>query len=92
MGDAISRARVLTHTAAATLNDNEPGGLEVALAKACASQTARFCAYEGHQIHSGVGQLVDHNLTLYSPRLKAFEINLGDADYHLEKVSEAMGL
>jgi len=92
MGDAINRARVLTHTAAAALNDDEPALLEVALAKACAAQTTRFCAYEGHQIHSGVGQLVDHNLTLYSPRLKAFEVNLGDADYHLDKIADALGL
>jgi len=92
MGDAINRARVLTHTAAAALNDDEPGLLEVALAKACASQTARFCVYEGHQIHSGVGQLIDHNLTLYSPRLKAFEVNLGDADYHLNKIADALEL
>jgi len=92
MGDAVNKARVLTHTAAAALNDDEPGLLEVALAKACASQTARFCAYESHQIHSGVGQLVDHDLPLYSPRLKAFEVNLGDADYHLDKIADAMGL
>ena len=92
MGDAINKARVLTHTAAAALNDDEPALLEVALAKACANQTARFCAYEGHQIHSGVGQLVDHNLTLYSPRLKAFEVNLGNTDYHLDKIADALGL
>ena len=92
MGDAVNKARVLTHTAAAALNDDESGLLEVALAKACASQTAHFCAYEGHQIHSGVGQLVDHSLSLYSSRLKAFEVNLGDADYHLDKIADAMGL
>lgn len=92
MGDAINKARVLTHTAAAALNDDEPSLLEVALAKACATQTAHFCAYEGHQIHSGVGQLVDHNLSLYSPRLKAFELNLGNADYHLDKIADGLGL
>ncbi len=92
MGDAINRARTLTHTAAAAIRDGEAALFEVALAKACASQTARFCAYEGHQIHPGVGQLVDHNLTLYSPRLKLFEVYLGDADYHLDKVADQLGM
>lgn len=92
MGDAVNKARVLTHTAAAVLVDEEPAMLEVALAKACASQAARLCAYEGHQIFSGAGQIVDHPLTLYSPRLKLMEMNLGDADYHLNRIAEAMGL
>ncbi|MBI2848264.1 MAG: hypothetical protein HYX83_03725 [Chloroflexi bacterium] len=92
MGDAINKARILTHTAATALADDEPALLEAALAKACASQTARFCAYEAHQIFSGAGQLVEHPLSLYSPRLKLMEANLGDADYHLNKIAEAMDL
>jgi len=91
MTKAVYQTRVLTHTAAAALNDGEDGRLEVAMAKARASETAHFCAFEGHQIFSGAGQLVDHHLQLYSRRLKAMELSLGDADYHLEKVAEAIG-
>ena len=89
---SIHQARVLTHMAAAALNDGEDAPLDVSMAKVAASQAARSCAYEGHQIFSGTGHLMDHHLQLYSRRLKAMELSLGDADYHLEKVAQALGL
>ncbi len=92
MVKSVHQARVLTHMAAAALNDGEDAPLEVAMAKVAASRAARFCAFEGHQIFSGTGHLMDHHIQLYSRRLKAMELSLGDADYHVEKVAQALGL
>jgi alkylation response protein AidB-like acyl-CoA dehydrogenase len=43
----------------------------------------------GIQIHGAIGVTEDHDLPLYFKRAKAWEINLGDTDFHLDKIAKA---
>ncbi len=88
----IEGARVMAWTAALVLDDGLPGTREVATIKAWASQTAQLAGYEGHQIFAGQGYMQEHDMQLYSSRLKAAELNLGNADYHFEKFAQAIEL
>jgi alkylation response protein AidB-like acyl-CoA dehydrogenase len=88
----VEGARVMAWTAALVLGDGLPGTEEVAAAKAWASLTAQAAAYEGHMIFAGQGYMQEHDMQLYSRRLKAAELNLGDAGYHFEKFAQAIGM
>ncbi len=88
----VEGARVMNWTAALVLGDGLPGTAEVAATKAWACKTAQTAAYEGHMIFAGQGYMQEHDMQLYSRRLKAAELNLGDADYHFEKFAQAIGM
>jgi alkylation response protein AidB-like acyl-CoA dehydrogenase len=59
---------------------------EAALAKAAASHAAAAMTFAAHELHAGIGFMVDYDLQLYTRRAKHWESNLGDARYHLERV------
>lgn len=86
----IEETRALTYAAAARISQGLPSRLEVSEAKAFASATAQYVAYEGHQVFAGIGFMQVHDMQLYSRRLKAAELNLGDADFHRKRVVEAL--
>lgn len=86
----IEGARVLAWVAAIVLSDGLPGDKEVAMCKAWASQTSQQAAYQGHMVFAGQGYMQEHDMQLYSRRLKAAEFNLGHADYHFEKFIQAI--
>jgi alkylation response protein AidB-like acyl-CoA dehydrogenase len=88
----VEGARVMNWTAALVLGDGLPGTQEVATTKAWACKTAQTAAYEGHMIFAGQGYMQEHDMQLYSRRLKAAELNLGNADYHFEKFAQAIGM
>lgn len=62
---------------------------EAALAKAAASRAAAHMTFASHEVHAGVGFMVDFDLQLYTLRGKHWEFNLGDTRYHLEQVMAA---
>ena len=43
----------------------------------------------GIQFHGAIGFTEDHDLPLYFKRAKAWEINLGDTNFHLDKIAKA---
>ena len=92
MGVRITFSRLLTHVAAAALTDGELGLREVAAAKTYTSDTASFVAYEGHQVFSGIGYVQEHDMQLFSRRLRAWQYSLGDASYHRELYAQAIEL
>jgi hypothetical protein len=47
---------------------------------------------QAHEVHAGVGFMVDHDLQLFSRRAKHWECNLGDARYHSERALVASGI
>ena len=50
----------------------------------------RACAHlhrQAHEVHAGVGFILEHDLTLYSRRAKYWEHNLGDARFWDEQVA-----
>jgi len=63
-----------------------------AMAKAWVSDAYRRVTLLGHQCIGGVGFMEDHDLPLYSKRVKAAEVAFGDADFYREVVAQELGL
>jgi alkylation response protein AidB-like acyl-CoA dehydrogenase len=47
---------------------------------------------QAHEVHAGVGFMVEHDLQLFSRRSKFWENNLGDARYHQQQLAAALRL
>ncbi len=88
----IDGMRYLAYQAAWLLSEGLPAAKEVAMAKAWVSQAIRRVTALGHQIHSGVGYTMDHDLQLYFRRGKAAEVLFGDANFHRELIANQLGL
>ena len=88
----IDGMRYLTYQAGWLLSEGLPAAKEVAMAKAWVSQAIRRVTALGHQIHSGVGYTMDHDLQLYFRRGKAAEVIFGDADFHRELIASQLDL
>ena len=92
MATDVEGSRYITYQAAWRLSEGLPSGMEVAAAKAWVSEAYRRVCALGHQCHGAIGFTKEHNMQLYSRRAKAAELAFGDADLHLEKVADAIGL
>ncbi len=79
----------LTYYAAWTATENDPNrALAASMAKAWVSDSYKHAAFEGVQVHGGIGFTWDHDMHLYFKRAKHGEIVYGDGDYHREKVAQ----
>ena len=92
MATDVEGAKFITYQAAWKLSEGLPAEREVAMAKAWVSEAYRRVCALGHQSHGAIGFTKEHNMQLYSRRAKAAELAFGDADLHLEKVAEIIGL
>ncbi len=92
MATDVEGSRYITYQAAWRLSEGLPSGMEVAAAKAWVSEAYRRVCALGHQCHGAIGFTKEHNMQLYSRRAKAAELAFGDADLHLEKVADSIGL
>jgi len=88
----VEGSKFITHQAAWRLSQGLPADKEVSMAKAWVSDAYRRVCALGHQTHGAIGFTKEHDMQLYSRRAKAAEIIFGDTDFHLEKVSELIGL
>ena len=87
----VDASRWLTYQAAWKLSENLPCDMEVAMAKAWTGDSHERACWRGHQVLAGVGYEVDRGvLPLYSRRGKTKQLYLGDADFHLEKLTQEM--
>ena len=92
MATDVEGSKFITYQAAWRLSEGLPADREVAMAKAWVSEAYRRVCALGHQSHGAIGFTKEHNMQLYSRRAKAAELAFGDADLHLDKVSEILGL
>lgn len=89
----IESARSATYAAAwSASQDGADTALLASIAKAYTSDAYRFVVGEGIQIHGGMGFTWEHDMHLYFKRAKADEFNLGDANYHRERVAQLIGV
>lgn len=65
---------------------------EAAMAKASASKAAAILINRSHEVHAGIGFMLDYDLQLWTRRAKHWEWNLGDHRYHLERSLAEAGL
>jgi alkylation response protein AidB-like acyl-CoA dehydrogenase len=78
-------ARLLALQAAWRIDSGRSFLREASLAKAAASKAAAGMTHASHEVHAGIGFMIDYELQLYTMRCKHWEYNLGDARYHLER-------
>jgi alkylation response protein AidB-like acyl-CoA dehydrogenase len=62
------------------------------MAKALISEAFKKAATSAHQIHGAIGFTEDHDLPLYFRRAKAWELSLGDAHFHLDRIAAQHGV
>jgi 3-oxocholest-4-en-26-oyl-CoA dehydrogenase beta subunit len=83
--DLAMAARVtqlLTRQAAWLLDQGEQSSARIGAANAYGSAAARQIAHCAHEVFAGLGFMMEHDLHLFSRRLKYWEMDLGDASFH----------
>ena len=88
----VDGARLVTHQAAWKLAEGLPSSTDVSMAKACAGSLSRQAVAAGHIIFAGIAFTMEHDMQLYTMRSKIAEANLGDTDFHLDRLSEQVRL
>ena len=61
-------------------------------AKAYVGQAARFVGQQAVQLHGAMGIVDDLIVSHYFKRLTMIDMSLGDADFHLARFSDALGM
>jgi len=92
MATDVDGARLSTYQAACMISEGLPCTLEVAVAKAWASEASQRIMALAHQIHGAIGYSIDHDLQFYTRRAKAAEVTFGDASFYREIVAQEMRL
>ena len=92
MATDVDGSRFITYQAIWRLGEGLPSDLEVSSAKAWFSDSAQRVAATAHQCHGAIGFTQEHDLQLFTRRLKAWEVSFGDGDYHRERVAQAMDI
>jgi alkylation response protein AidB-like acyl-CoA dehydrogenase len=90
MATDVDGSRFITYQAIWRLGEGLASDLEVSAAKAWVSDSAQRVAATAHQCHGAIGFTQEHDLQLFTRRLKAWEVSFGDGDYHRERVAQAM--
>jgi alkylation response protein AidB-like acyl-CoA dehydrogenase len=88
----LNSARVITNQAVWKISEGVSASKEVAMAKAFTSEASGRVTRLGHQIHGAVAFCDEHDLHLYYRKAKAASVAFGDAEYHLERVANELGL
>lgn len=78
-------AAVNAHSADAKLRSHA-----VSAAKSYIGKAAKFVGQQAIQLHGGMGMTEELSVSHYFKRLTMIDINLGDADYHLERFAAAI--
>jgi alkylation response protein AidB-like acyl-CoA dehydrogenase len=88
----IDACRTLAYRAAWALDRNHGRELALASALAYANEALRRVAMHAHQVHGAVGFSTEHDLHLFTRRIKAYELTYGSTAWHQERLATAIGL
>ncbi|HEX6421773.1 MAG TPA: acyl-CoA dehydrogenase family protein [Acidimicrobiales bacterium] len=89
----LSFARPAVHRAAHSVATGAPTrARDVSMAKAMASDAARFVGRRALQCHGAIGYTVEHDLHLFLKRTWALAAAWGDAAWHRARVAQAIGI
>jgi alkylation response protein AidB-like acyl-CoA dehydrogenase len=88
----IDACRLLAYRAAWALDRQHDCELGVAAALAYANDALRRVAMHAHQVHGAIGFSTEHDLHLYTRRIKAYELTFGSTAWHQERLAAAIGL
>jgi alkylation response protein AidB-like acyl-CoA dehydrogenase len=84
----VDGCSLMTYNAAWRLQEGLPAAQEVAMAKALLNEKFRRIAAQAVQIHGAIGFTDEHDLPLYFKRAKAWELCLGDTQFHLDRIAK----
>ncbi len=84
----IEQARSITILAASRMGDHGQSRA-VSMAKQLVGVTARKVSEEAIQLHGGIAMTWEYSVSHYAKRLVMIDAQLGDADWHLERVMAA---
>ncbi len=87
----VETCRWITYQAAWMLSEGLPAGKQVAMAKAFVSQAFRKLTSLADQCHGTISMTADHDMPLYFKRAKAWQLILGNPDFHIETVAREAG-
>ena len=88
----VEASRLMTYQAGWALSEGLPADKEVAMAKAWVNESAKRVCALGHQTHGAIGFTQEHNLQLYTKRIKAAELIFGDAQFRTNKIAHILDL
>jgi alkylation response protein AidB-like acyl-CoA dehydrogenase len=93
MAAEVDASRLLAYRAAwALADDAEHAEFAVRSALGYAKDALRRVAMHAHQVHGAIGFSSEHDLHLFTRRIKAFELTAGSTAHHQERFATAIGL
>lgn len=78
MLEAVEGSQHITHEAAWLLSGGRDAGRHVAMARSWVAESLGTVAQNGHQVHGAIGFTMEHDMQLYSRRMRMAEGILGD--------------
>ena len=88
----VDACRTLALRAAWALDRGDDREFAVASALAYANDALRRVAMHAHQVHGAIGFSTEHDLHLFTRRIKAYELTYGSTARHQERLASAIGL
>ena len=89
----VDACRLLAYRAAWALTDDaDDAEFAVRSALGYAKDALRRVAMHAHQVHGAIGFSSEHDLHLFTRRIKAFELTAGSTAHHQERFAAAIGL
>lgn len=91
---ALEQARSMSMyaTMASDFENAKERATAVAAAKVQVGKSLKFVGQQSIQLHGGIGMTMEAKIGHYFKRLTMIENTLGDADYHLRRVTDSGGL
>jgi 3-oxocholest-4-en-26-oyl-CoA dehydrogenase beta subunit len=88
----VDASRGLLYAAAWKASEGLAAAVDIAMAKAYASEACLSVARRGHQIFGAISYCEEHPLHLLHKRILAASLDCGDTAAHLEHVAHSIGL
>jgi len=87
---ALHTVDLLGRQAAYRVSAGLPHQWEAEIAVVQGKVAAAHLHRQAHEVHAGVGFMLEHPLTVFSRRSKFLENHLGDASYHYDRIAELL--
>jgi alkylation response protein AidB-like acyl-CoA dehydrogenase len=88
----LHRTNLLARHAAYRIHAGMPYVWQAGVAVSFGKKAAAHLHRQAHEVHGGIGYILDHDLNLYSRRSKFWENNLGDAHYYEDQLATVLGI
>lgn len=88
----LESSRYLTYKAAWLLDARHEGHVAITGVKSWVGEAIQRISALGHQIGGATAYMSEHDMTLYSRRIKSADLAFGDASYHRRSTEQVMGL